>query len=110
MKVDWSRSNCSGLSTEFFYLEEEFLKNKYLSHRQMRRVCFACPIRQQCLEVGFANERFGMWGGVSSAERNEIVNDKLNSRFLEPLKRDLEEFGITFEEVLEASNVERRLM
>jgi len=109
-EVEWDRANCRGVQTDFFYLEEEFLKIKSLNTRQVRRICFRCPIRQQCLEVGFAQERYGMWGGVASAERNEIIAQRHDSRLLSPLKRDLEEFGVPYAEIVEASDVERKLL
>ena len=108
--MDDSRANCKGLNTDFFYLEEEYLKQRSLKLRQVRRICFGCPIRQQCLEIGFAFERFGMWGGVTGPERTEIYNKKHDSAFLNGLKRDLEEFGITYEEVVDASDVERKML
>ena len=108
--VDWTSASCRGLQTDFFYLEDELLKYKALSHRQIRRICFRCPIRQQCLEIGFAEERYGMWGGVASAERNEIVAGRHESRYLGPLRRDLEEFGVPYADIVEASDVERKLL
>jgi hypothetical protein len=108
--VDWSKANCRGLNTDFFFMEEDLLKNKAMAHKQIRKICFRCPIRQQCLEVGFAFERYGMWGGVASLERHDIVKGNYDSRILSPLFKDLEEFGVPFEEIVEASNVERDLM
>jgi hypothetical protein len=105
-EVDWSRANCRGLATDFFYLEEEFLLKKELSISQIRKVCFACPIWRDCLEVGFAEERWGMWGGVTSYERNEIIRGNTELR-INSLRRDLEEVGVPFEEIIEASLVEK---
>ena len=51
-----------------------------------------------------------MWGGVASAERNEIIAQRHDSRLLSPLKRDLEEFGVPYAEIVEASDVERKLL
>jgi len=107
--VDWEKANCRGLATDFFFLEQEFLLKKELSITQIRKVCFVCPIQRECLEVGFANERWGMWGGVASHERDEIIRGNADYR-LNPLRRDLEEMGVPFEEILEASKVERRLL
>lgn len=36
-----------------------------------KAVCRACPVTQQCLEVGMA-ERFGVWGGASERERRRL--------------------------------------
>jgi len=34
-------------------------------------ICAACPIREQCLEVGMQDDdiRYGIWGGLLSGER-----------------------------------------
>jgi Transcription factor WhiB len=105
--VDWDKAQCRGINTDIFYLEDEHLKNKKAENRQLRNICFRCPIQRACLEVGFAYERFGMWGGVAAYERQEILNDKLDAARLAPLRRDCDEFGVPFEKILEASLVER---
>ena len=108
--VDWVQANCRGVNTDLFYMEEDYLKNKFLTQKQVRRVCYGCPIRMECLKVGFAFERYGMWGGVSALERMEIANGDIESRFLNGLKKDVIEFGGSFNEIVEASKVERALM
>ena len=37
-----------------------------------KKICFACDHRIECAEWGIANERFGIWGGISSGERKAI--------------------------------------
>jgi hypothetical protein len=34
-------------------------------------ICSACPIREQCLEVGMQDDdiRYGIWGGMLAGER-----------------------------------------
>jgi hypothetical protein len=34
-------------------------------------ICKACPIREQCLEVGMQDDdiRYGIWGGLLAGER-----------------------------------------
>jgi len=105
--VDWDKANCRGINTDMFYLEDELLKNKKAENRQLRNICFRCPIQRACLEVGFAYEQYGMWGGVASLERNIIVKGNLDSERLGPLLRDCDEFGVPFEGIIEASLVER---
>lgn len=46
-----------------------------------RRICRRCPVQAQCLEYALDhNERFGVWGGTSEAERREIKRKRLASR------------------------------
>jgi len=106
-KVDWDQAQCRGINTDMFYLEEDLLKNKQAQYRQLRNICFRCPIQRACLQVGFSHERYGFWGGLSGLEREIIGKGKLDSTRLGPLRRDCDEFGVPFKEILEASLVER---
>lgn len=39
-----------------------------------RRVCHYCPSRSECLsEALITDERFGVWGGFTGAERGRIL-------------------------------------
>jgi WhiB family redox-sensing transcriptional regulator len=39
-----------------------------------KAVCAACPVRIQCAEVALATyEAYGVWGGLSEHEREEIL-------------------------------------
>lgn len=49
---------------------EAFFPEKGGSTREAKRICSACPVREECLEYALANdERFGIWGGLSERER-----------------------------------------
>jgi len=102
--VDWMAARCRGISTDLFFLEEEFLRARGLEFELVRSVCFSCPIQRQCLEWAFAsNERYGMWGGVSGYERNAIRRKDFDNQFVSALKVQLEKYGVPFEEIIEAS-------
>jgi len=46
------------------------------SYREARRVCRVCPVAAECLEWALANdERYGMWGGMTPAERRGLGNE-----------------------------------
>jgi Transcription factor WhiB. len=41
--------------------------------RTAKEVCFSCVERDRCLEWALANDqRYGIWGGKTARERNEI--------------------------------------
>lgn len=62
----WSaRASCRG-RTEAFDDEHE------ATVAEAKIVCAACPVTGTCLEVGLF-EPWGVWGGLTTAERREIV-------------------------------------
>jgi WhiB family redox-sensing transcriptional regulator len=43
-----------------------------------RQVCAGCPVREQCARMALAaGEHYGVWGGLSEADRNRLVNGDL---------------------------------
>ncbi len=52
---------------------EAFFPEKGGSTREAKRICAACPVRDECLEHALSNEeRFGIWGGYSERERRRM--------------------------------------
>ena len=52
---------------------EAFFPEKGGSTRDAKRVCAACPVRDECLEYAMAHdEKFGIWGGLSERERRRL--------------------------------------
>ncbi len=52
---------------------EAFFPEKGGSTREAKRICAACPVRDECLDHALANEeRFGIWGGFSERERRRM--------------------------------------
>jgi WhiB family redox-sensing transcriptional regulator len=37
-----------------------------------RRCCPGCPVRETCRERGLRHEDFGIWGGLTAADRRRI--------------------------------------
>lgn len=43
------------------------------SRKYARRVCAGCPVQAECLEFALESDsRFGIWGGMSEAERGPL--------------------------------------
>lgn len=42
--------------------------------RAAKSVCYLCPVRRECLEYALAaGERWGVWGGLTTPERDRAV-------------------------------------
>ena len=72
---DWQLdSACRGLDSEIFYHpdgERGQARERRVS--QAKAICAACPVVAQCQEHAIkAREPFGVWGGLSEEERQEI--------------------------------------
>jgi WhiB family transcriptional regulator, redox-sensing transcriptional regulator len=62
---DWvEQAHCGGVNPDLFFPE------RGASTRDAKAVCRVCPVREECLDYALAaNERFGIWGGLSERER-----------------------------------------
>lgn len=55
---------------------EAFFPEKGGSTREAKRICQACPVRDDCLEFALEHdERFGIWGGLSERERRRLKRE-----------------------------------
>lgn len=44
------------------------------AQREARAVCFACPVRKECLADALDNRvRYGVWGGMTERDRRAIL-------------------------------------
>ena len=49
------------------------------AQRQVRQVCFSCPVRVQCLADALDSKiTFGVWGGLTERERRAIMRQYPN--------------------------------
>lgn len=52
---------------------EAFYPEKGGSTREAKKVCASCGVRDECLQSALdADERFGIWGGLSERERRKL--------------------------------------
>lgn len=54
---------CAGLP-DLFFEEERFA--------EATAICAACPIRQKCLDYALDSEAYGVWGGLTPEERDDL--------------------------------------
>ena len=90
---DWQlHGSCRGQdSATFFHPEGERGRARSLREARAKAICRSCPVLMQCrshaLKVG---EPYGVWGGLSESERNEILRAKPAAR-----ERELERVLVT---------------
>lgn len=65
---------CSQADPELFFPEaHESRANVALA----KRVCAACPVRQECLEWALdRGEKFGIYGGLTSTQRRKVLRQR----------------------------------
>lgn len=99
--LDYSKANCNGLNTNLFFLDDNKLREHGLTYNGVRKVCFNCEIRTECMKQGFAEEDYGMFGGLTEWERRVIKGGKRYSEKLISLNSFLRAVGMTIDEMLE---------
>jgi WhiB family redox-sensing transcriptional regulator len=73
---DWQiQAACRGMdSALFFHPEGERGSARSGREAQAKQICAGCPVLTQCRAHALAaHEPYGVWGGLSEAERDAIV-------------------------------------
>ncbi len=73
---DWQMAgNCRGLdSSLFFHPDGERGPSRVRREREAKVVCGTCPVRAQCAAHALkVHEPYGVWGGLSEAERQQLI-------------------------------------
>ena len=100
--VNWDDAACAGMDVHFFFDVEEMRQGnptRKANLEEIRDICTACPIWAKCLEWGFENERYGVWGGMTSQERDSFWLKGKTDTKLATLK-DMNDHGKTSREVM----------
>ncbi|WP_219417457.1 WhiB family transcriptional regulator [Pseudonocardia nigra] len=75
---EWQlRAECRGMDSAFFFHPENE-RGPARADREARAkdVCMRCPVLEQCRTHALAaHEPYGVWGGLSEAERDEIIRN-----------------------------------
>ena len=76
---DWQMQGaCRGMDSGFFF-HPEGERGPARANREARakQICLSCPVLEQCRRHALAvQEPYGVWGGLSEAERDEIVRGR----------------------------------
>ena len=69
------RAACRGAESGWFVppIAGESSSQRRLREATAKSICGRCPVRQECLEYALrVEEPFGIWGGLTEAERREL--------------------------------------
>jgi WhiB family redox-sensing transcriptional regulator len=73
--TDWDKAACNGRDTGIFFDHEDTRGEKRAaSLAAARTICATCSIRTACLTYAMDTvQQFGVWGGLTAAERSELI-------------------------------------
>lgn len=80
-----ARGACAGTAAEEFHaveLESQALAVRMKAEQQAKAWCYGCPVREGCLELTLRAEGddgwvpYGVWGGLTVAERMPLVRER----------------------------------
>jgi WhiB family redox-sensing transcriptional regulator len=83
-RFDWqARGLCRGVEPEvFFPISEE-------DAWRAKEICAACNVRESCLAFSLTHrERYGVWGGVTEKERQDMFRRGVAQRVLTKALQD----------------------
>ena len=100
-EVNWNQAACRDMPTNLFYAFEEHRGVREIMRIDIyRNICCACPIWQSCLKYALQNEDYGIWGGMTTHERNALLLGEMTPLLLKVID-DFSERGIDFLQILE---------
>ena len=74
---EWQwHGSCMGKDAAvFFSPEAERGRKRQRREENAKRICASCPVLERCREHALnAQEAYGVWGGLTEAERAEIIH------------------------------------
>ena len=77
--VKWRKqAACSGLDTSIWYKPDS-------ASGEAKSICGECEPQRQCLEYALAaREVYGVWGGLTTKERNALTDSDMKRRGIDP--------------------------
>lgn len=103
-EVNWEVGACKGAPTNLFYVvEEDRSVNKYIDVGILRTMCGGCPIYKSCLSYALEHENYGVWGGMTTQERNAF-NGRAPYRETTKIIIELANYGVSITDITEAVN------
>ena len=101
-EVNWEKANCKGAPTNLFYMVEENRRHsEWIDVGILRTICGGCPIQRKCLAYALEHETYGVWGGMTTNERNAF-NGRAPFERSKSIILELAEYGISITDIKEA--------
>lgn len=75
MSQRWWRTHavCARIDPDTFFPARHGPAGQAAAVRRAVALCSGCPVRADCLEYALTHdERFGVWGGMTSSERQRL--------------------------------------
>jgi WhiB family redox-sensing transcriptional regulator len=64
---------CRGMVTDLFFPAGDVAAEPVAQAEHAKAICRHCHVRRECLEYALAtNEQYGIWGGLTEAERRAL--------------------------------------
>ena len=106
-EIVWEQAACRGIDTEMFYRPEEVRKaDPVLYLDPIRAVCASCPIWASCLAYAEIHEFYGIWGGMTTIERQSLT-DSSKKMIKQNVLAAFAALGISAHQIYEALEVNR---
>jgi WhiB family redox-sensing transcriptional regulator len=68
---------CAEIGGDFWFPERDDPEHrKLLDPSYAKSICGRCVHKVECAQWGISNERFGIWGGLTEFERNQLRKRK----------------------------------
>ncbi len=76
--ANWrNKAKCRGSDPDMFFPES---KDKRYAEEALK-VCYGCKVKEDCLNHAIENnEKYGVWGGMTPAERDSLPRTRHNRR------------------------------
>jgi WhiB family redox-sensing transcriptional regulator len=73
--TEWDQAACKGQEIGIFFDHEDVRGEKRAASLAIARgICAQCRIRRTCLNYAIdTGQQFGVWGGLTAAERTDLV-------------------------------------
>lgn len=101
-EIEWEKGACYGAPTNLFYMVEENRRhNDWIDVGILRTICGGCPIYRKCLAYALEHENYGVWGGMTTQERNTL-NGRAPAERSQEIISELAQYGVSITDITEA--------